>query len=54
MPFRNQLAFVVALATSALALSAQSIAPIRAKCTIGISENGREFSLRVSDTDCPE
>ena len=54
MPFRTHLAFVAALATSALALSAQSLAPIRAKCTIGISENGSEFSLRVNDTDCPE
>jgi hypothetical protein len=54
MPFRTHLAFVAALATSALALSAQSLAPIRAKCTIGISENGREFSLRVNDSDCPE
>jgi hypothetical protein len=53
MPFRNQLAFVAALATSALALSAQSLAPIHAKCSIGISENSREFSLRVIDTDCP-
>lgn len=53
MLFRNQLAFVVAFATSTLALSAQSLAPIHARCTIGISENGRDFSLHVSDTDCP-
>jgi hypothetical protein len=53
MLLRNQLAFVVALGASTLTLSAQSLAPIHAKCTIGISENGREFSLQVGDTDCP-
>jgi len=53
MLLRNQLAFVVALGAFTLTLSAQSLAPIHAKCTIGISENGREFSLHVSDADCP-
>jgi hypothetical protein len=54
MLLQNQFAFVVALAASTLALPAQSLAPIHARCTIGISENGREFSLQVGDTDCPE
>jgi hypothetical protein len=53
MLLRNQLALFVALAASTLAISAQSLAPIHAKCTIGISENGREFSLHISNTDCP-
>ncbi len=53
MFLRNQLAFVVALSASALTLPAQSLAPIHAKCTIGLSENGHEFSLHISDTDCP-
>jgi len=53
MLLRNQLAFVVALAAAALTLSAQSPAPIHAKCTIGLSDNSREFTLRINDTDCP-
>ncbi len=53
MLLQNQFAFLVALTASTLALSAQSLAPIHARCVIGISENGSEFSLHESDTDCP-
>jgi hypothetical protein len=54
MHLHRQLGFAIALTVASIALSAQSLAPIHAKCSIGISENGREFSLRVNDSDCPE
>jgi hypothetical protein len=54
MSLRNQLAFAVAFATSAFTLSAQSLAPIHAGCSIGLSDNGRDFSLHIGDTDCPD
>jgi hypothetical protein len=53
MLFRNHVAFAVTLAATTLPLSAQSLAPIHARCVIGISEKANEFSLHLSDEDCP-
>ncbi|MGA9586331.1 MAG: hypothetical protein WBQ95_13435, partial [Terracidiphilus sp.] len=30
-----------------------ALAPIHAKCAIGLSERGDQFSLHINDTDCP-
>ena len=49
----NQFALVVTLAAATLASSAQSLAPIHARCVIGISDTVHEFTLHISDTDCP-
>ena len=46
---------VLAIAAAALTLSAQTLAPIHAKCGITPSEEAGEFSLHVNDgNDCPE
>jgi hypothetical protein len=34
-------------------MRAQSLAPLHAKCAIGLSERGDQFSLHINDTDCP-
>jgi hypothetical protein len=48
-------ALALAIVASALTVSAQSLAPIRAKCEITPSEEAGKFSLHVFDkTDCPE
>jgi hypothetical protein len=53
MHLRNQFALAITLAAATVTLPAQSLAPIHAKCAIGLSETGNQFSLRVGDTDCP-
>jgi hypothetical protein len=53
MHFRNQIALAMTLVVSSLAVRAQSLAPLRATCAIGISERGDQFSLHINDTDCP-
>ncbi len=53
MHLRNQVAFALTLALSTMALHAQALAPIHAKCAIGLSERGDQFSLHINDTDCP-
>jgi hypothetical protein len=44
---------VLAIAGGALALPAQTLAPLHARCAIGLSERGDQFSLHINDTDCP-
>ncbi len=53
MKLHNQLALAITLATATLASRAQSLAPIHARCAIGLSDTGSQFSLHISDTDCP-
>jgi hypothetical protein len=48
----SKLAF--AIVTASLALPAQTLAPIHAKCEIGRSKDVSKFSLHVTDTDCPD
>ncbi len=51
----QRVTLVLAIATTALSLPAQSLAPIRAKCEITPSEASDKLSLHVFDkTDCPE
>jgi hypothetical protein len=45
---------VLVMLAATLALPAQTLAPIHARCAIGISENGHEFSLHINDKDCPD
>ncbi len=44
---------VLAIVAGALALPAQSLAPIHSRCVMGISDKGSDFSLQISDKDCP-
>jgi hypothetical protein len=44
---------VLAIVGGALALPAQTLAPLHARCAIGLSERGDQFSLHINDTDCP-
>jgi hypothetical protein len=53
MHLRNQVALLVTLAVSTLALRAQALSPLHATCAIGLSESGGQFSLHINDTDCP-
>ncbi len=53
MHFRNQFALAITLAAATFMSPAQSLAPVHARCAIGLSESGSQFSLHVSDTDCP-
>jgi hypothetical protein len=53
MYFRNQLALTISLAAATFALPAQSLAPLHAKCAVGISERAGDFSLHINDQDCP-
>lgn len=46
-------ALLAALSTMTVALPAQTLAPIHAKCTISRSNDPGKFSLHVSDGDCP-
>ncbi|MGA8744126.1 MAG: hypothetical protein WB561_23235 [Terracidiphilus sp.] len=52
MHLRN-LALAITLATATSVSPAQSLAPIHAKCAIGLNETASQFSLQISDTDCP-
>jgi len=52
MLLRNHLALATTIAAASLALSAQSLAPIHARCAIGISDKANEFSLHIGETDC--
>ena len=52
MKLHTQLALAITFATTFLATQAQALAPIRAKCAIGISDKANEFSLHIGDTDC--
>lgn len=52
MLLRNQFAFAIALAIATLASPAQPLAPIHARCAIGISDKANEFSLHIGNTDC--
>jgi hypothetical protein len=53
MHLRNQLALAICLAAATFALHAQAIAPLHAKCAIGLSESAGMFSLHINDADCP-
>jgi len=44
---------ILAVAAISLTLSAQSFAPLRAKCEITTSTDAGKLSLRVIDRDCP-
>ena len=44
---------ILAVAAISLTLSAQSFAPLRAKCEITSSTDASKLSLRVIDRDCP-
>ena len=50
--FEFVLTAAVAIATSTL--PAQTLAPIHAKCTIGISDSGDKLTLQTRNSDCPE
>jgi hypothetical protein len=52
MLLRNHLALAITVAAATLTLSAQSLAPIHARCAIGISDKANEFSLHIGETDC--
>jgi hypothetical protein len=43
-----------ALAFMSLAVPAQTLAPIHAKCEIGLSKDAAKFSLHISDADCTD
>jgi hypothetical protein len=45
---------VMAAFASCLAAQGASLAPLHARCTIGVSEDGRRFRLEVRPEDCPE
>ena len=50
----RQFALLIAVAASAFAVNAQSLAPIRAKCEISPSKEAGKFSLHVFDNqECP-
>jgi hypothetical protein len=54
MHHSSQLAFLIAFAALPFALTAQSLAPIHAKCEITPSNEAGKFSLHVfGDDDCP-
>jgi hypothetical protein len=44
---------VFPILAGALALSAQTLAPLHSRCQIGLSERGDHFSLQINNTDCP-
>ena len=52
MHLRNA-ALVFAISAASLPLSAQALAPIHEKCTIGLNKDGIKFSLHLTDVDCP-
>jgi len=52
MKLLSQLALAITFATAFLSTRAESLAPIHARCTIGISDTGGQFSLRIGETDC--
>jgi hypothetical protein len=55
MQIQRNIAMVAIIAASALALPAQTFAPIHAKCEISPSEENGKFSLHIFEkTDCPE
>src|ERR1700739_1469145 len=53
MKSHSQLALAITLAATALAIHAQSLAPLRAKCAIGRSKDAGNFILQINDADCP-
>jgi hypothetical protein len=53
MKSQSQLALAITLAAVTLAIPAQSLAPLRARCAIGRGEEAGKFSLHINDTDCP-
>jgi hypothetical protein len=54
MKIHRDSVFFAVLAAAALALPAQTLAPIHAKCEITHSEEAGKFSLHINDGDCPE
>jgi hypothetical protein len=48
-----KLAIIAAIASAALTLPAQTLAPLHGKCEISLSPDAGKLSVRLNDADCP-